>query len=88
MIGIAEFAKESASRNLGAPRVHLSFTLDGSGIVTLSKAEVRHVSDRPVGHSLWYLLFWLSATWLIGWVVGHFSIFMLLTSLMTMNIRN
>ena len=52
MIGIAEFAKESASRNLGAPRVHLSFTLDGSGIVTLSKAEVRHVSDRPVGHSL------------------------------------
>ena len=38
--GIAEFAKEGAGRNLGAPKVHLSFTLDGSGIVTLSKAEV------------------------------------------------
>ena len=38
--GIADFAKESASKNLGAPKVHLSFTLDGSGIVTLSKAEV------------------------------------------------
>ena len=39
--GIAEFAKESASRNLGAPKVHLSFSLDGSGVVTLAKAEVR-----------------------------------------------
>ena len=39
-LGIAEFAKEGAERNLGAPKVHLSFTLDGSGIVTLSKAEV------------------------------------------------
>ena len=41
-LGIAEFAKESASKNLGAPKVHLSFTLDGSGIVTLSKAEVHY----------------------------------------------
>ena len=39
-LGIAEFAKEGAERNLGAPKVHLSFTLDGSGMVTLSKAEV------------------------------------------------
>ena len=37
--GIADFAKETASKGLGQPKVHLSFALDGNGIVTLSKAE-------------------------------------------------
>mmetsp|Transcript_357 Transcript_357/g.348 ORF Transcript_357/g.348 Transcript_357/m.348 type:complete len:927 (+) Transcript_357:193-2973(+) len=37
--GIAEFAKESASKGLGQPKVHLSFGLDSSGIVSLTKAE-------------------------------------------------
>eukprot|EP00595_Chromulina_sp_UTEXLB2642_P002829 CAMPEP_0196761474 /NCGR_PEP_ID=MMETSP1095-20130614/726_1 /TAXON_ID=96789 ORGANISM="Chromulina nebulosa, Strain UTEXLB2642" /NCGR_SAMPLE_ID=MMETSP1095 /ASSEMBLY_ACC=CAM_ASM_000446 /LENGTH=901 /DNA_ID=CAMNT_0042111073 /DNA_START=170 /DNA_END=2875 /DNA_ORIENTATION=- len=37
--GIAEFAKETASKGLGVPKIHLSFGLDASGIVTLLKAE-------------------------------------------------
>jgi hypoxia up-regulated 1 len=37
--GIADFAKETASLGAGQPKVHLSFTLDGSGMVILSKAE-------------------------------------------------
>lgn len=37
--GIADFAKETASKGLGQPKVHLSFSLDGNGMVTLSKAE-------------------------------------------------
>jgi hypoxia up-regulated 1 len=37
--GITEFAKETASLGAGQPKVHLSFTLDGSGMVVLSKAE-------------------------------------------------
>jgi len=37
--GIADFAKETASKGLGHPKVHLSFALDGNGMVTLSKAE-------------------------------------------------
>lgn len=37
--GIAAFAKENESKGLGAPKVHLSFLLDGNGMVTLTKAE-------------------------------------------------
>lgn len=37
--GISEFAKESANKGLGQPKVHLSFNLDTSGIVTLTRAE-------------------------------------------------
>lgn len=37
--GIADFSKEMEERGLGQPKVHLSFTLDSSGIVTISKAE-------------------------------------------------
>jgi hypothetical protein len=37
--GISDFAKETASKGVGAPKVHLSFGLDGSGIVSLVKAE-------------------------------------------------
>ena len=38
--GIESFAKESESKGLGTPKVHLSFILDGNGIVSLTKAEV------------------------------------------------
>ena len=38
--GIESFAKESESKGLGTPKVHLSFVLDGNGIVSLTKAEV------------------------------------------------
>jgi len=38
--GIESFAKESESKGLGTPKVHLSFLLDGNGIVSLTKAEV------------------------------------------------
>lgn len=38
--GVAAFAKEHESKNLGTPKVHLSFGLDTSGLVTLVKAEV------------------------------------------------
>eukprot|EP00604_Paraphysomonas_vestita_P001760 CAMPEP_0174823626 /NCGR_PEP_ID=MMETSP1107-20130205/26314_1 /TAXON_ID=36770 /ORGANISM="Paraphysomonas vestita, Strain GFlagA" /LENGTH=721 /DNA_ID=CAMNT_0016047011 /DNA_START=407 /DNA_END=2572 /DNA_ORIENTATION=- len=37
--GIAEFAQETSSLGAGQPKIHLSFTLDNSGIITLSKAE-------------------------------------------------
>jgi hypoxia up-regulated 1 len=37
--GVAEFAKEAAEKGLGVPKVHLSFTLDSSGIVALGRAE-------------------------------------------------
>ena len=37
--GVAAFAKEHANKNLGVPKVHLSFALDASGIVSLVKAE-------------------------------------------------
>lgn len=37
--GVAAFNKEHANKNLGAPKVHLSFGLDSSGLVTLVKAE-------------------------------------------------
>jgi len=37
--GIAEFAQETASKGLGPPKVHLSFSLDLGGLVQLSKAE-------------------------------------------------
>merc|ERR1711988_1363224 len=37
--GVAEFAKETESKGLGQPKVHLSFTLDSSGVVSLNKAE-------------------------------------------------
>ena len=37
--GIAAFSKEVAEKGLGEPKVHLSFTLDASGIVSLTKAE-------------------------------------------------
>ena len=40
--GIAELAKESIAKGLGAPKVHLSFSLDGSGVVSLSKAEATY----------------------------------------------
>lgn len=38
-IGIADFAKEASTKNLGVPKVHLSFQLDSSGITSLVKAE-------------------------------------------------
>ena len=37
--GIADFAKEHESKDLGSPKVHLSFALDASGVVSLTKAE-------------------------------------------------
>ena len=37
--GIAEFAKETSAKGLGSPKVHLSFLLDGNGVVTLARAE-------------------------------------------------
>jgi hypoxia up-regulated 1 len=37
--GIASFAKETAPRGLGSPKIHLSFGLDSSGITSLIKAE-------------------------------------------------
>merc|ERR1711988_605149 len=37
--GVADFAKEAESKGLGQPKVHLSFTLDSSGVVSLDKAE-------------------------------------------------
>lgn len=37
--GIAEFAEENAGKGLGPPKIHLSFNLDSSGLVLLSKAE-------------------------------------------------
>lgn len=37
--GIAEFAKEAAGRGLEQPKVHLSFSLDSSGVVVLHRAE-------------------------------------------------
>lgn len=37
--GITEFAEENSGKGLGLPKIHLSFALDSSGIVLLSKAE-------------------------------------------------
>lgn len=37
--GIAAFADEVAAKGLSAPKVHLSFSIDASGIVSLNKAE-------------------------------------------------
>merc|ERR1711975_152537 len=37
--GISEFAQDTAAKGLGVPKVHLSFSLDSSGVITLSKAE-------------------------------------------------
>merc|ERR1711968_385586 len=37
--GMGDFAKETESKGLGQPKVHLSFTLDSSGVVSLNKAE-------------------------------------------------
>lgn len=37
--GIAEFAEENSDRGLGPPKIHLSFALDSSGMVFLTKAE-------------------------------------------------
>ena len=37
--GIAAFAEEMAKKGLGKPKVHLSFTLDSSGIAKLTKAD-------------------------------------------------
>merc|ERR1711871_355533 len=37
--GLSEFAQDTVAKGLGIPKVHLSFSLDSSGIVTLSKAE-------------------------------------------------
>ena len=54
--GIASFAKEMDDKGLGKPKVHLSFTLDSSGICALTKAEatvegnnhsVHGASNRP-----------------------------------------
>lgn len=42
-----EFAKENAHRNLGDPKVHLSFVLDTSGIVSLLKAEATYDLPPP-----------------------------------------
>ncbi len=37
--GISDFVKEHAEKKLGKPKVQLTFTLDSSGMVSLSKAE-------------------------------------------------
>merc|ERR1711871_837047 len=37
--GLSEFAQDTVAKGLGIPKVHLSFSLDSSGVVTLSKAE-------------------------------------------------
>lgn len=37
--GVADFAKDAAAKGLALPKVHLSFALDSSGMVTLFKAE-------------------------------------------------
>lgn len=37
--GVADFARENAPKGLGVPKVHLSFGLDGSGLIQLLKAE-------------------------------------------------
>ena len=42
-----EFAKENAYRNLGDPKVHLSFILDTSGMVSLVKAEATYDLPPP-----------------------------------------
>jgi hypothetical protein len=44
--GVAAFAKEHESKGLGTPKVHLSFSLDSSGIVGLVKVTffLRHQS--------------------------------------------
>lgn len=44
--GVAAFAKETAEKGLGEPKVHLSFVLDASGMVLLSRAEA--TVDLPV----------------------------------------
>ena len=44
--GVAAFAKEAEGKGLGAPKVHLSFVLDASGMVQLTKAEA--TVDLPV----------------------------------------
>lgn len=46
--GVAAFAKEHESKGLGAPKVHLNFGLDSSGIVTLIKAEATLELPAPV----------------------------------------
>merc|ERR1711871_660008 len=45
--GIAEFAKETESKGLGQPKVHLSFSLDSSGVVALNKAEATVDLPQP-----------------------------------------
>lgn len=48
--GIAQFVQENAAKGVvGSPKVHLSFLLDGSGVVTLSKAEI--TLDLPAAES-------------------------------------
>ena len=37
--GIADFSKEVAEKGLGEPKIHLSFTLDASGVISVTKAE-------------------------------------------------
>jgi hypoxia up-regulated 1 len=44
--GISEFSKEVADKGLGEPKIHLSFTLDASGMVSITKAEAS--VDLPV----------------------------------------
>lgn len=47
--GVAAFAREHAALSKGAPKIHLSFSLDNSGMVSLLKAEatVEHSEDEP-----------------------------------------
>jgi len=44
----ADMAKQNASGNLPRPKVQLSFTLDSSGVTSLSKAEVSVVEEYEV----------------------------------------
>lgn len=44
--GVADFSKEAAEKGLGEPKVHLSFTLDAGGLVSITKAEA--TVDLPV----------------------------------------
>jgi len=44
-VGVAAFAKEHESKGLGTPKVHLSFSLDSSGIVGLVKVTFFVISQ-------------------------------------------
>eukprot|EP01039_Chlorochromonas_danica_P006723 gene6723-7432_t len=46
--GVAAFARESAAKGTGQPKVHLSFSLDASGVAELVKAEATFEYEEVV----------------------------------------